>query len=135
MVLNGALAGLVSITAEPLTPSLGLATIIGAIGGIIIVFSVPLLDRMKIDDVVGAISVHGVAGIWGTLAVVLSNPEAKFGMQVIGTVSICLFTFVVSYAAWLVLDMIMGARVSEESEIDGLDKTELGIEAYPDFSK
>ncbi len=135
MVLNGALAGLVSITAEPLTPSLGLATIIGAIGGIIIVFSVPLLDRMKIDDVVGAISVHGVAGIWGTLAVVLSNPEAKFGMQVIGTVSICLFTFVISYVAWLVLDMLMGVRVSEESEIDGLDKTELGIEAYPDFSK
>jgi Amt family ammonium transporter len=135
MVLNGALAGLVSITAEPLTPSLGLATIIGAIGGIIIVFSVPLLDRMKIDDVVGAISVHGVAGIWGTLAVVLSNPEAKFGTQIIGTVSICLFTFLVSYIAWLILDMLMGARVSEESEIDGLDKTELGIEAYPDFSK
>jgi Amt family ammonium transporter len=135
MVLNGALAGLVSITAEPLTPSLGLATIIGAIGGIIIVFSVPLLDRMKIDDVVGAISVHGVAGIWGTLAVVLSNPEAKFGTQVIGTVSICLFTFIISYVAWLILDMLMGARVSEESEIDGLDKTELGIEAYPDFSK
>ena len=135
MVLNGALAGLVSITAEPLTPSLGLATVIGAIGGIIIVFSVPLLDRMKIDDVVGAVSVHGVAGIWGTLAVVLSNPEAKFGMQVIGTASICLFTFVVSYVAWLVLDMLMGVRVSEESEIDGLDKTELGIEAYPDFSK
>ena len=135
MVLNGALAGLVSITAEPLTPSLGLATIIGAIGGIIIVFSVPLLDRMKIDDVVGAISVHGVAGIWGTLAVVLSNPEANFGTQIIGTVSICLFTFLVSYIAWLILDMLMGARVSEESEIDGLDKTELGIEAYPDFAK
>jgi Amt family ammonium transporter len=135
MVLNGALAGLVSITAEPLMPSLGLATIIGAIGGVIIVFSVPLLDRLKIDDVVGAISVHGIAGIWGTLAVVLSNSDASFGTQLLGTVSICLFTFIVSYIAWLILDTLMGARVSEESEIDGLDKTELGIEAYPDFSK
>ena len=135
MVLNGALAGLVSITAEPLMPSLGLATIIGAIGGIVIVFSVPLLDKLKIDDVVGAISVHGIAGIWGTLAVVLSNSGASFATQLLGTVSICLFTFVVSYIAWLILDSLMGARVSEESEIDGLDKTELGIEAYPDFSK
>ena len=135
MVLNGALAGLVSITAEPLTPSLGLATIIGAIGGIIIVFSVPLLDKLKIDDVVGAISVHGIAGIWGTLAVVLSNPDAVFGTQILGIVSICLFTFIVSYIAWLLLDMLMGVRVGEESEIEGLDKTELGIEAYPDFSK
>ena len=135
MVLNGALAGLVSITAEPLTPSLGLATIIGAIGGVIIVFSVPVLDRFKIDDVVGAISVHGIAGIWGTLAVVISNPAASIGTQLMGIASICLFTFVVSYIAWRLLDMLMGARVSEESEIDGLDKTELGIEAYPDFSK
>ena len=135
MVLNGALAGLVSITAEPLTPSLGLATTIGAIGGIIIVFSVPILDRFKIDDVVGAISVHGIAGIWGTLAVVISNPKASIGTQLIGIVSICLFTFIVSYITWLILDKLMGARVSEESEIDGLDKTELGIEAYPDFSK
>jgi len=135
MVLNGALAGLVSITAEPLAPSLGLATIIGAIGGVIIVFSVPLLDRLKIDDVVGAISVHGIAGVWGTLAVVLSNGDASFGTQLLGTVSICVFTFIVSYVAWLLLDMLMGVRVSEESEIEGLDKTELGIEAYPDFSK
>ncbi len=135
MVLNGALAGLVSITAEPLMPSLGLATIIGAIGGVIIVFSVPLLDRLKIDDVVGAISVHGIAGIWGTLAVVLSNSDASFGTQLLGTVSICVFTFIVSYIAWMILDMLMGAKVSEESEVEGLDKTELGIEAYPDFSK
>tara|TARA_B100001287_G_scaffold76846_1_gene63930 strand:+ start:1 stop:1326 length:1326 start_codon:yes stop_codon:yes gene_type:complete len=135
MVLNGALAGLVSITAEPLTPSLGLATIIGAIGGIVIVFSVPMLDRFKVDDVVGAISVHGIAGIWGTLAVVISNPKASLGTQLIGIVSICLFTFIVSYVAWLILDKLMGARVSEESEVEGLDKMELGIEAYPDFSK
>ncbi len=130
MVLNGALAGLVSITAEPLMPSLGLATIIGAIGGIIVVFSVPLLDRLKIDDVVGAISVHGIAGIWGTLAVVLSNSDANLGTQIIGTISICLFTFVVSYIAWLILDMAMGAKVNEENQLAGLDKTELGVDAY-----
>ena len=135
MVLNGALAGLVSITAEPLEPSLWLATIIGAIGGIIIVFSVPILDRLKIDDVVGAISVHGIAGIWGTLAVVLSNSKATLGTQIIGTVSICLFTFIVSYIAWLILDMAMGVRVSQENEIEGLDKSELGIDAYPEFTK
>ncbi len=135
MVLNGALAGLVSITAEPLAPSLWLATIIGAIGGIIIVFSVPILDRFKIDDVVGAISVHGIAGIWGTLAVVLSNSDANLGTQIVGTVSICLFTFIVSYVAWLIIDMAIGARVSEEKEIEGLDKSELGIDAYPEFTK
>ena len=135
MVLNGALAGLVSITAEPLTPNLWLATGIGAIGGIIIVFSVPILDRLKIDDVVGAISVHGIAGIWGTLAVVLSNEKANLGTQIIGTVSICLFTFIVSYIAWRALDILMGARVSEENEIEGLDKSELGIDAYPEFTK
>ena len=135
MVLNGALAGLVSITAEPLEPSLWLATIIGAIGGIIIVFSVPILDRLKIDDVVGAISVHGIAGIWGTLAVVLSNSKATLGTQIIGTVSICLFTFIVSYIAWLILDMVMGVRVSQENEIEGLDRSELGIDAYPEFTK
>ncbi len=135
MVLNGALAGLVSITAEPLEPNLWLATGIGAIGGIIIVFSVPILDRLKIDDVVGAISVHGIAGIWGTLAVVLSNDKANLGTQIIGTVSICLFTFIVSYIAWRGLDILMGARVSEENEIEGLDKSELGLDAYPEFTK
>ena len=135
MVLNGALAGLVSITAEPLEPNLWLATGIGAIGGIIIVFSVPILDRLKIDDVVGAISVHGIAGIWGTLAVVLSNSKATLGTQIIGTVSICLFTFIVSYIAWRALDILMGARVSEENEIEGLDKSELGLDAYPEFTK
>ena len=94
-----------------------------------------MLDRFKVDDVVGAISVHGIAGIWGTLAVVISNPKASLGTQLIGIVSICLFTFIVSYVAWLILDKLMGARVSEESEVEGLDKMELGIEAYPDFSK
>jgi Amt family ammonium transporter len=133
MVLNGALAGLVSITAEPLAPSIGGATLIGAVGGAIVVFAVPLLDKLRIDDVVGAISVHGIAGIWGTIAVVFSG--GSFGAQIIGTVSICLFIFVLSLVIWYVLDMIMGIRVSEEDELTGLDTTELGMDAYPDFSK
>ena len=135
MVLNGALAGLVSITAEPLAPSIGGATLIGAIGGVIVVFAVPMLDKLKIDDVVGAISVHGIAGIWGTIAVVLSNDDASFGAQIIGTVSICLFIFILSLVIWYILDLIMGIRVSEEDELTGLDTTELGMDAYPDFSK
>ena len=133
MVLNGALAGLVSITAEPLAPSIGGATLIGAVGGVIVVFAVPMLDKLKIDDVVGAISVHGIAGIWGTIAVVFSG--GSFGAQIIGTVSICLFIFILSLVIWYVLDLIMGIRVSEEDEITGLDLTELGMDAYPDFSK
>ena len=133
MVLNGALAGLVSITAEPLAPSIGGATLIGAVGGAIVVFAVPMLDKLKIDDVVGAISVHGIAGIWGTIAVVFSG--GSFGAQIIGTVSICLFIFILSLVIWYVLDLIMGIRVSEEDEITGLDSTELGMDAYPDFSK
>ena len=133
MVLNGALAGLVSITADPLAPSIGGATLIGAVGGVIVVFAVPMLDKLKIDDVVGAISVHGIAGIWGTIAVVFSG--GSFGAQIIGTVSICLFIFILSLVIWYVLDLIMGIRVSEEDEITGLDSTELGMDAYPDFSK
>ena len=133
MVLNGALAGLVSITAEPLAPSIGGATLIGAVGGVIVVFAVPMLDKLKIDDVVGAISVHGIAGIWGTIAVVFSG--GSFGAQIIGTVSICLFIFILSLVIWYILDLIMGIRVSEEDEITGLDSTELGMDAYPDFSK
>ena len=133
MVLNGALAGLVSITAEPLAPSIGGATLIGAIGGAIVVFAVPMLDKLRIDDVVGAISVHGIAGIWGTIAVVFSG--GSIGAQIIGTVSICLFIFIFSLLIWYVLDMIMGIRVSEEDELTGLDTTELGMDAYPDFSK
>ena len=133
MVLNGALAGLVSITAEPLAPSIGGATLIGAVGGAIVVFAVPMLDKLKIDDVVGAISVHGIAGIWGTIAVVFSG--GSFGAQIIGTVSICLFIFILSLLIWYILDLIMGIRVSEEDELTGLDTTELGMDAYPDFSK
>jgi ammonium transporter, Amt family len=135
MVLNGALAGLVSITAEPLTPGLGMATLIGGIGGVIVVFGVPLLDRFKIDDVVGAIPVHLFAGIWGTLAVVLTNGDAAIGTQIISIVIVGVFVFVVSLVVWLILKGVMGLRVDEESEIRGLDVSELGMEAYPDFTK
>jgi Amt family ammonium transporter len=133
MVLNGALAGLVSITAEPLTPTMGLTCIIGGVGGLIVVYGVPLLDKLKIDDVVGAIPVHLFAGIWGTLAVVLTNSDASLGTQVYGIVIVGAFTFVVSAVVWLILKAVMGIRVSEEDEIVGLDKAELGMEAYPDF--
>ncbi|MEM8728270.1 MAG: ammonium transporter, partial [Pseudomonadota bacterium] len=135
MVLNGALAGLVSITAEPLTPTLGMATIIGAIGGVIVVFTVPMLDKMKIDDVVGAIPVHLFAGIWGTLAVLLTNSDATFTGQLIPIIIVGVFVFVVSAIVWFILNAIFGIRVSEEEEINGLDMAELGMEAYPEFSK
>ncbi|MCA0921234.1 ammonium transporter [Pseudooceanicola nanhaiensis] len=135
MVLNGALAGLVSITAEPLTPGLGAATIIGAIGGILVVLTVPLLDKLKIDDVVGAIPVHLVCGIWGTIAVVITNGDASLGTQLYSIVVVGIFTVVASAVVWFILNMIMGLRVSEEDEITGLDMAELGMEAYPEFSK
>ncbi|MBV7410804.1 ammonium transporter [Maritimibacter sp. DP1N21-5] len=134
MVLNGALAGLVSITAEPLTPTLGAATLIGAVGGVIVVFAVPFLDKIKIDDVVGAIPVHLFAGIWGTIAVVFTNPDATIGGQLISIVIVAIFVFVVSLVIWFLLKAIMGIRVSEEDEYMGLDKAELGMEAYPEFS-
>jgi Amt family ammonium transporter len=135
MALNGALAGLVSITAEPLTPSLPMATLIGGIGGVIVVFTVPLLDKFKIDDVVGAIPVHLFAGIWGTLAVVLTNGDANLGTQIYSIVVVGIFTFVASAVVWFILKVTMGIRVSEEEEITGLDMSELGMEAYPEFSK
>ncbi|MEY8801203.1 ammonium transporter [Leisingera sp. XS_AS12] len=134
MILNGALAGLVSITAEPLTPSLGMATLIGAIGGIIVVFAVPFLDKLKIDDVVGAIPVHLICGIWGTIAVVLSNPDASLMTQLTGIVTIGVFTVVASTVVWLILRATLGIRVDEEDEVNGLDMAELGMEAYPEFS-
>ena len=135
MVLNGALAGLVSITAEPLTPTLGVATLIGAVGGLIVVFTVPLLDKFKIDDVVGAIPVHLIAGIWGTLAVPLTNSDANFGTQIISILIVGAFTFVASGIVWYVIKAAVGIRVTEADEIDGLDKSELGMESYPEFSK
>ncbi len=135
MVLNGALAGLVSITAEPLTPSLGAATLIGMVGGVIVVFAVPFLDKLKIDDVVGAIPVHLMAGIWGTLAVPFTNADATFGTQIYAIVVVGIFVSVVSAVVWYLIKAIMGLRVSEEDEINGLDMAELGMEAYPEFSK
>ena len=134
-MLNGALAGLVSITAEPLTPTLGAATMIGAVGGLIVVFAVPFLDKLKIDDVVGAIPVHLFAGIWGTVAVVLTNSDATLSGQLTGIVAIGAFVAVTSSIVWFVLKATMGIRVTEEEEITGLDTSELGMEAYPEFTK
>jgi len=133
MVLNGALAGLVTITAEPLTPGLGTATVFGAIGGLIVVFTVPLLDRLRIDDVVGAIPVHLFAGIFGTLIVPLTNPAASFGGQLISIIAVGVFVFAVSFVVWAILKFTVGIRASEEDEALGLDKAEVGLEAYPEF--
>lgn len=132
-VINGALAGLVAVTAEPLTPGLGTASLIGAVGGIIVVLGVPMLDRLKIDDVVGAIPVHLLAGIWGTIAVVFTNPDANLGGQLISIIIVGVFTFVVSFAVWFILKATMGLRPTAEDEDAGLDVAEIGIEAYPEF--
>ncbi|WP_297773254.1 ammonium transporter [uncultured Roseovarius sp.] len=134
MVLNGALAGLVSITAEPLAPTLFGALWIGAVGGVIVVFAVPLLDKFKIDDVVGAIPVHLFAGIWGTLAVIFYG-DASIGTQLTGIIAYGVFTFVASLVLWFIIKAVMGLRVDEETEINGLDMAEMGMEAYPEFSK
>ncbi|MCI5109578.1 MAG: ammonium transporter [Marivita sp.] len=134
MVLNGALAGLVSITAEPLAPTLFGALWIGAVGGVIVVFAIPFLDKLKIDDVVGAIPVHLFAGIWGTIAVIFYG-EASLMTQLTGIVAYGIFTFVASFILWYILKLTVGIRVSEEEEINGLDMAELGMEAYPEFSK
>jgi len=133
MTLNGALAGLVSITAEPLTPTPLLATFIGAIGGIIVVLSIVTMDKFKLDDPVGAISVHGVCGVWGLIAVILSNEEAMIGTQLYGALVIFAWTFIVSGIFWMIIKMIMGLRVSEEAEMEGIDIHECGMEAYPEF--
>lgn len=135
LALNGAIGGLVSITAGPDTPTLMSALLIGAVGGALVVFFVPLLDKLKIDDVVGAISAHLVCGIWGTLAVPLTNDGASFVAQLTGVVAIGAFVIVTSTIVWLVLKYTMGIRVSEEEEESGLDKVELGLEAYPEFGR
>ncbi|MEH6749557.1 MAG: ammonium transporter [Paracoccaceae bacterium] len=135
MVLNGALAGLVSITAGPLDPTLFGALWIGAVGGVIVVLAVPFLDKLKIDDVVGAIPVHLIAGFWGTLAVPFYTEGTSFVTQIIGFAIIGAFVFVVSLIVWVILKATMGIRVSEEAEINGLDVSELGMEAYPEFTK
>jgi Amt family ammonium transporter len=134
-VLNGALGGLVSITAEPLAPTFFSAVLIGGIGGALVVFTVPLLDKFKIDDVVGAIPVHLVCGIWGTLAVPLTNSDAKFSIQLIGILSIGAFVFISSLILWHGVKAIFGIRLSEEEEKDGADKTEIGLSSYPEFIK
>ena len=133
-VINGALAGLVSVTAEPLTPGLGSASLIGAVGGVIVVLSVPLLDKFKIDDVVGAIPVHLFAGIWGTIAVVFTNGDASVSAQLTSIVVVGVFVFVVSFVVMAIIKAVFGLRPTEEVEALGLDKAEVGVEAYPEFS-
>jgi Amt family ammonium transporter len=134
MALNGALAGLVAITAEPLTPAPMQATMIGAVGGALVVASIVGLDKLKIDDPVGAISVHGVVGIWGLLAVCLTNDDASLAWQLIGIVSIFAWVFLTSLVVWFVLSKTIGIRVSEEEEYEGVDISECGLEAYPEFT-
>ena len=133
MALNGALAGLVAITAEPSTPSALFATLIGATGGVLVVLSIVLLDKIKIDDPVGAISVHGTVGLWGLLAVPLTNPDVKFSGQLLGAATIFVWVFLASLIIWGTLKVIMGIRISEEEEMQGADISECGMEAYPEF--
>ncbi|MBT5292677.1 MAG: ammonium transporter [Cellvibrionales bacterium] len=133
MALNGALAGLVAITADPASPSPLMATIIGGIGGIIVVGSIVFLDKIKIDDPVGAISVHGVVGLWGVFAVLLSNDGASFTGQLVGALVIFVWVFVTSYITWTIIKAVIGVRVSEEEEYEGVDISECGMEAYPEF--
>ncbi len=136
MAINGALAGLVAITAEPLAWTAGYASIIGAIGGVLVVFSILAMDKIKIDDPVGAISVHGVVGIWGLLAVCLSgNEDATLMGQLTGIVVIFAWTFVTSIIAWFIIKSVIGIRVTEQAETDGVDASECGLAAYPEFTK
>lgn len=135
MVLNGALAGLVAITAEPSTPTGVQAVLIGAVGGVLVVFSILLLDKLRIDDPVGAISVHGAAGIWGLLAVPLTNSSASFSAQLMGAGCIFAWVLVASLLVWSLIKLVMGLRVSEEDEYEGVDIVECGMEAYPEFTR
>lgn len=134
MLLNGALAGLVAITAEPSTPTALQATLFGAIAGVLVVFSIVALDKMKIDDPVGAISVHGSCGILGLLLVPVTNSDVSFSGQLIGGATIFVWVFGVSLVVWMILKLIMGIRVSEEEEYEGVDIGECGLEAYPEFT-
>ncbi|MFZ9110173.1 MAG: hypothetical protein ACO3TF_00335, partial [Burkholderiaceae bacterium] len=133
MALNGALAGLVAITAEPSAPSALQATLFGAAGGVLVVFSIRALDSMKIDDPVGAISVHGVVGLLGLLLVPITNSDSTFTGQIMGAITIFVWVFVTSLIVWGILKAIMGIRVSEEEEYEGVDLVECGQEAYPEF--
>lgn len=134
MLLNGALAGLVAITAEPSTPTALQATMFGAIGGVLVVFSIVALDKMKIDDPVGAISVHGTCGLLGLLLVPVTNSGVSFSGQLIGAATIFIWVFGVSFIVWFALKAIMGIRVSEEDEYEGMDLVDCGMEAYPEFT-
>ncbi|MEE8261131.1 MAG: ammonium transporter [Gammaproteobacteria bacterium] len=134
MALNGALAGLVSITAEPLAPTPIGATLIGATGGLLVVLSIVTLDKLRIDDPVGAISVHGVVGMWGLLAVPIYNDDATLGAQLLGLFSILFWVFVTSFIVWYVIKVTLGIRVAEEHEYEGVDLSECGLEAYPEFT-
>ncbi|HEY7886172.1 MAG TPA: ammonium transporter [Cellvibrionaceae bacterium] len=134
MALNGALAGLVAITAEPSTPSALAATLIGAVGGVIVVFSIIALDKMKLDDPVGAISVHGVVGLFGLLVVPLTNDGSTFVGQIVGALTIFVWVFVTSLIVWAILKAVIGIRVTEEEEYEGVDLAECGMEAYPEFT-
>jgi Amt family ammonium transporter len=133
MALNGALAGLVAITAEPSTPSPMLATIFGALGGVLVVLSILTLDKLKLDDPVGAISVHGTCGFLGLMLVPLTNDASTFSGQLIGALTIFIWVFVTSGIVWYVIKLIMGLRVSEQEEAEGVDLSECGMEAYPEF--
>jgi Amt family ammonium transporter len=134
MALNGALAGLVAITAEPLTPTPLAATLIGAAGGLLVVASIVTLDKLKIDDPVGAISVHGVVGIWGLIAVCFTNGDASLGAQLVGLLSIFAWVFITSLIVWFLIKLVVGIRVSEQEEYEGVDLSECGLEAYPEFT-
>lgn len=133
MLLNGALAGLVAITAEPSTPTALQATLFGGLGGILVVFSIVGLDKIKIDDPVGAISVHGTCGLLGLLLVPITNDGSTFVGQIVGALTIFGWVFITSMVVWFVLKLIMGIRVSEEDEFQGVDTSECGVEAYPEF--
>ena len=134
MCLNGALAGLVAITAEPSTPTPFVATLIGFVGGLIVVVAILTLDKMKIDDPVGAISVHGVVGLFGLMVVPVTNDGASFGGQLMGAITIFVWVFVASFITWMIIKAVMGLRVSEEAEYEGVDISECGMEAYPEFT-
>lgn len=135
LIISGALAGLVAITAEPSTPQPMYALIIGAVAGVLVVFSILIFDRFKIDDPIGAISVHGTAGVWGLLAVPITNEAAKFKVQALGALSIFIWVFITSLIVWFIINLIVGLRVDEEDEYRGLDISECGLEAYPEFVK
>ena len=134
MALNGALAGLVAITAEPLTPTPMIATIVGAVGGLLVVAAIVFIDKARLDDPVGAISVHGVVGIWGLLAVAFTNPEGSLVAQLTGIGVIFAWVFGTSLITWSIIKAVIGIRVSEEEELEGVDISECGLEAYPEFT-